>query len=225
MMTPLIRQFKGRTYREIYWLLRKDKRLSEAMVEDKVAQLRAERADQTKQRAAARVQRAAWGELIEALQHERRIVRTMVRYKTAEPAPERDEFVNAYNEVLTKTYHRLTLLRRQGKMPEHTHWTDYVPATIKDTFLETLAEIPPRNRAKVKIPFERTDPFQLHDKRKGRLLRKTYTERTTASDNGDVDKAALLDEAVKRINALPPNAHVPNTWHGLFTKDELKSEA
>lgn len=222
-MTPLIRKYKGRSYREIYWLLRKDKRLSEEGVEAEVAKLRAERKAHTQQRAAARVQRAAWGEIIEALQHERRIVRTMVRYKTAEPAPERDEFVNAYNEVLTKTYGKLCLMRRQGKMPEHTHWTDYVPANIKDTFVETLAEIPPRNRAKVKIPFERIDPMDLHDRRKGRLLRKTYTERTTAVDNGDVDKAALLDEAVKRIHALPPNAHVPNTWHGLF-KDEAKAE-
>lgn len=219
-MTPLIRRYKGRTYREIYWLLRKDKRLSEDMVEAEVAQLRAERAEQTKQRAAARVQRAAWAELIEALQHERRIVRTMVRYKTTEPAPERDEFVNAYNDVLTKTYGRLVLLRRQGKMPEHTHWTDFVPADIKDAFLVALSDVPPRNRAKVKIPFERTDPYALHDRRKGRLLRKTYTERTTAVDNGDVDKAALLDEAVKRINALPPNAHVPNTWHGLFKVED-----
>lgn len=215
-MTPLIRKYKGRTYREIYWLLRKDSRLSEQGVEAQVAQLRAERAEQTKQRAAARVQRAAWGEIIEALQHERRIVRTMVRYKTAEPAPERDEFVNAYNEVLNKTYHKLTLLRREGKMPAHTHWTDYVPANIKDAFIQTLAEIPPRNRAKVKIPFERTDPYALHDRRKGRLLRKTYTERKTASDNGDVDRVAQLDEAIKRINALPPNAHVPNTWHALM---------
>jgi len=215
-MTPLIRKYKGKSYREIYWLLRKDKRLSEEGVEKEVAQLREERKAQTQRRAAERVQRAAWGELIEALQHERRIVRTMVRYKTATPAPERDEFVNAYNDVLTKTYGRLTLLRRQGKMPEHTHWTDYVPATIKDAFVETLAEIPPRNRAKVKIPFERTDPYALHDRRKARLLRKTYAERITATDNGDVDKAALLDEAVKRINALPPNAHVPNTWHALM---------
>ena len=215
-MTPLIRKYKGRSYREIYWLLRKDPRMSEAMVEEEVERLRRERAEQTKQRAAARVQRAAWGEIIEALQHERRIVRTMVRYKTAEPAPERDEFVTAYNDVLVKTYNKLVLLRRAGKMPEHTHWTDYVPASVKDAFVIALAEVPPRNKAKVKIPFERIDPMDLHDKRKARLLRRTYTERKTAVDNGDVDKAALMDEAIKRINDLPPNAHVPNTWHAML---------
>lgn len=219
-MTNMVRKYKGRTYREVEWMLRREGKWSEEHIIRTVEQLRTERAERTKQRAQTRVHGSAWGEIIEALQHERRIVRTMVRYKTAEPAPERDEFVLAYHNVLTKTYGKLVLLRKQGGMPEHTHWTDYVPQNVKDAFAEALVSIPPRNRAKTKIPFERTDPLDLHDRRKGRLLRRTYTERKTAIDNGDDDKAEQITKAIELINDLPPNAHVPNTWHGMFKAEE-----
>ena len=89
-MTPLIRKYKTLSYREVTWRLRKEN-LPETLVMQTVEALRAERAEQHKRKLSARASNKAWGEVIEALQHERRIVRSMVRYKTAEPAPERDE--------------------------------------------------------------------------------------------------------------------------------------
>lgn len=218
-MTDNVRKYKGHSYRIIEWKLR-HAGYPESEIIKTIEQLRKDRADKTRKTLAARVHKKAWNEIIEALQHERRIVRTMVRYKTAEPAPERDEFVQSYHDVLVKTYGKLDLMRRQGGMPEHTHWTDYVPQKVKDAFIEAITEIPPRNRAKIKIPFERTDPYALHDRRKGRLLRRTRTELKTAEDNGDDEKVAKISEALTLIHELPPNAHVPNTWHGLFKAEE-----
>ena len=92
----------------------------------------------------------------------------------------------------------------------------YVPSVqIKDAFVEAAAEIPPRNRAKIKHPFERTDPLDLHDRRKARLLRRTRSELQTVEEAGDMDKAERIRKAIEVINKLPPNAHVPNTWHGV----------
>lgn len=213
--------YKNMSYRIITWKLR-NSGMPEEIVMQTIERLKRERAERAKVRHAERVHRAAWAEVIEPLQHERRIVRTMVRYKTAEPAPERDEFVQAYNDVLVKTYGKLALLRKRGGMPEHSHWTDYVPEKVREAFAQALADIPTRNKAKVKIPFERTIPMDLHERRKGRLLRRTRTERLSAESNGDIDKAARLDEAIKRIHALAPNAYVPNTWHGMFEADELE---
>lgn len=214
-MTPLIRKFKSLSYREIYWRLRKQE-MPEASIEETITALRADRELMRQQKLAKRAADTAWGEVLEALQHERRIVRTMVRYKTATPAPERDEFVRSYNDVLVKTYAKLCLLRKRGGMPEHTHWTDYVPANIKQAFIDAAAEIPSRTRAKIKQPFERTDPYDLHDRRKGRLLRRTRNELKTAEDVGDEAKAEQIRTAIEVIKELPPSAHLPNTWHGVL---------
>lgn len=213
-MTDLLRKYKGKTYRDIEWSLRYSE-TPEVIIIDTLDALRKMRAEAKKKKLANRAADIAWGEIIEALQHERRIVRTMVRYKTATPAPERDEFVANYNAVLTKTYGKLTMLRREAKMPEHQHWTDYVPEHIKEAFTQAAADIPPRNRAKMKQPFERTIPMDLNDKRRARLLRRTRTELQTAKMSGDAVLVDEIEQALEKIKALPNNAHVPNTRHGL----------
>lgn len=219
-MPSLIRKYKSRSYREVEWAMRLRERLSEDLIAQRLEQLRRERNEQKRERASKRAQRLAWGEIIPALQHERRIVRSMTRYKTATPAPERDEFVQAYNEALKKVYEKLIALRDAGSMPEHTHWTDFVPPKIKHAFVASFADIPPRAKAKIKIPFERVDTLALHDRRKARLLRRTLTERDTAEISGDTDKKEKIEEAIRRIRAMPRNAHVPNTWHGMFSEGE-----
>lgn len=213
-MTDLLRKYKGKTYRDIEWSLRYSE-TPEPIIIDTLDALRKLRAEAKRKKLANRAADIAWGEIIEALQHERRIVRTMVRYKTAEPAPERDEFVASYNAVLTKTYGKLSMLRREAKMPEHQHWTDYVPEHIKEAFTQAAADIPPRNRAKMKQPFERTIPMDLNDKRRARLLRRTRTELQTARMSGDAVLVDEIEQALEKIKALPNNAHVPNTRHGL----------
>ena len=104
-------------------------------------------------------------------------------------------------------------------MPEHTHWTDYVPDKIKQAFDEAAASVPLRHKAKMKTPFERLDPFPVYDKRKGRLLRKTRAELETAESAGDMAKVDKLHVAIHLINNAPPRAHLPDTWHGMFDRD------
>ena len=146
-----------------------------------------------------------------------KVLKHMCRYKTVTPAPERDEFVHAYNALLTKTYEKLVAKRRLlHQMPEHTHWTDYVPEKIKAEFRAAAEAMPTRHRAKMKMPFERIDSFDVHDKRKARLLRKINSEIKTAEAAGQDRKVADLLRAKGVLKEMQPPAHVPNTWHGLL---------
>lgn len=219
-MTTLLKRYKGKTYRTIEWTLRSSG-MPEPLILQTLETLRKERSDAKVGKLKRHASDKAWKEVIEPLQHERRIVRTMARYKTVEPSPEREDFVQQYNDALTRVYDTLSALKRKGGMPEHSHWTDYVPSRIKHAFTAAAADIPPRNRARLKQPFERTLPLALYDRRKGRLLRKTYNELTTVEGNGDVDRAEQIRTAIERIRALPEGAHVPDTWHSLVQKDEL----
>ena len=212
----LVKRFKGVSYRLVYWKLR-DEQLPEPIIAQTIESLRAARAAEKAFKLRTRQANRAWDEVIASLQHERRIVRTMCRYKTVTPAPERDEFVQAYNALLIKTYEKLIAKRRLlGQMPEHTHWTDFVPEKIKAEFRAAAEAMPTRHRAKMKMPFERIDSFDIHDKRKARLLRSIASELKTAEAVGQHEKVARLREAQRILKEMQPPAHVPNTWHGLL---------
>jgi len=217
-----MRKFDGLSYRDLRWRLHRQG-LPDAMVEktvESVQEFRRARADIKRQKL---VHGKAWKELIAALQHERRIVRSMVRYKTTTPAPERDDFINSYFAALDRLYAKLTLKQRQGGMPEHSHWTDYVPERIKDAFAEAAAGIPPRHKAKVKEPFQRTSPLDLHNLRHARLLRRTTNERATVmlrlqadpDDDRAQRKVQVLATALKRLAHMDADAHVPDHWRDL----------
>lgn len=217
-MDRLSRKFEGKSYRTIEWTLR-EQQMPEDLIQQTLTKLREERAEAKKAKLRKHAHSKAWGELIEAVQHERQIVRSMARYKPVEPAPEREEFVASYLAALDRVYGKIVTLKREGNMPEHSHWTDYVPEKVKHAFAVAADGIPARNKAKMKQPFSRTLPFALFDRRKGRLLRKTYAELKTATDHGDETKVAKIREALARIHEMPDGADVPNTWHGML-KDE-----
>lgn len=215
------------SYRTILWKLR-----GEGLPEDIIAKtidgIKEFRKARTKERASRKEAEKQWGEIILALQHERKIVRSMVRYKPKNPAPEREEFITHYFEVLTKVYERLNTKRQQSAgLPEHDHWTDYVPHHIKAALMDAAINIPHRDKAKIKTPFERTIPFALFDLRKGRLQRSTRAQLQTVlerqvqePDNAQLKvKEARIREALVKISALEMGQHVPNTWHGLVEKD------
>jgi hypothetical protein len=219
-MTDLHRKYAGWAYREIRAKLFSEGQ-TPATVELAIAHLKQQRSAQSIAKRQRKELDKQWGEVIEALQHERRIVRSMTRYKTKTPAPERDEFVTAYFAVLTKLYEKLAKQRHIDlELPEHSHWTDFVPARTKEAFRVAADEVPARDRAKFKQPFQRTSPISLSLKRKARLLRYTRAtlEKTIERLDEDPDnkklarKEMLLREAIKRTNALPDNAHVPNHW-------------
>jgi hypothetical protein len=222
MRDPYLR-FKGKTYRVITWELRYDG-LPESMVQETIANIKAFRKARTKERAKLREMDKQWGEVISALQHERKIVRSMMRYKTKDPAPEREEFVQHYFDVLNKLYEKLNTKRKAAQaLPEHDHWTDYVPAHIKAGFVDAALEIPRRDKAKLKTPFERKLPLDLYDLKKGRLQRSTRKQLNTAIEKLNLDPtntklqetATAMRKALDRINNLELGEHVPNTWHAL----------
>lgn len=237
-MSNPYRKYDGFSYREIGWRLRRQQ-IPEPIIQQTIANIKEWRAVRTKERRQERERAKAWGEVISALQHERRIVRSMVRYKTASPAPERDEFVQDYFTLLNTLYERLlegkNLTRDDsGKRiwPKHSHWTDFVPDKIKRAFKESAGLIPPRQKAKFKEPFQRADPKDLRDLRHGRLLRHIRKELLAVKQslviNPDNERAQrklhALETASIRAKDLEDNAHVPNHWADLVPELLVKNQ-
>lgn len=230
-MSDPFRKYDGLAYREIRWRLwRQD--MPDEIIEQTIEAVREHRKQLASAKAKQRERDKQWGEIIQSLQHERKIVRSMVRYKTKFPAPERDQFVQDYFDALTTLYEKLQSRWRLGReLPEHSHWTDYVPAHIKHAFAQASGEIPPRQKAKFKEPFRKADPIKLHNLRLGRLSRRIYKELDTTiltlDMNPDDAKAArkefILRTALKRLKELPDNAHIPNHWRELV-QDELNED-
>lgn len=219
-MSDPFRRFNGLTYRDIQAKLERDG-LDPEQVGRTMTEIRAHRSQRANAKRQRQQSNKQWGEVIQTLQHERRIVRGMVRYKTRVPAPERDDFVEQYMKMLDTLYERLQSKRRLDyALPEHSHWTDYVPDKIKQAFIHAADMVPVRDRAKFKTPFQRISPPALTDLRRARLLRYTRAtlEAVITRQEADPDdikaqrKEWLLREAIKRINDLPFNAHVPNHW-------------
>lgn len=231
-MSDPFRKYDKLSYREIGWQLRY-RQTPEELIEQTIAAIKEYRRQRTASKAASRQRHKYWGELLHSLQHERKIVRAMLRYKTTTPTPERDEFLNAYSDALTKLYEKITAKRAlRAEMPEHSHWTDYVPEKVKEAFRLAADAIPPRQKAKHKEPFKRTDPTKLRDLRLGRMMRHIDKELNTVIALLDSDpenaqavrKEWLLRNAQKRARAMDIDAHVPNHWRelvqDLIAKDE-----
>lgn len=208
------------SYREIRFALRRDG-IPEREIETFILSIRMARRQRSNEKRSIQERNKRWGEVIAALQHERRIVRGMVRYKTKTPAPERDEFVEKYYRRLTKLYEELLEKKNLEKiLPEHEHWTDFVPDEVKEMFIKKALAVPQRDKSKFKEPFQRTSPMALTDLRRGRLLRYTRSTLDTLLERLDNDpenpklqrKEWLLREAIKRISAMPKDAHIPNHW-------------
>jgi hypothetical protein len=163
-----------------------------------------------------------WGELLAPLLHERKTVKSIMRYKGS---PERAEALEAYYAVLDKLHDKLYLMRREKDKtpaqlhPDRTHWSDYVPQRIRDEVCDLFDAIPYKAKAKVKVPFARTVPAILHNKQRARLERRTIKELAIAErDYAHIeasDKNAIK-EALKIIRAMQPHEPVPVTWHGFF---------
>jgi hypothetical protein len=177
----------------------------------------------TKRRAdrAHRVQMGLqWGELVAPLTHERKIVRSVMRYKGG--STERTTALQAYLAVLDKLTERLTLMRREHNQtplqlhPERHHWADYVPQHIKNRVVDLFDAVPHTPKAKRKRPFVRTVPAILHNKQRDRLLRRTTKDLGRAQSEGDEALTKQISQALDTIKRLPQGEPVPATWHGLL---------
>lgn len=222
--------YDGQAYRDITWRLRNDG-IEERLVQSIIENIRAFRNARTKDKAKRREQKKQWGELISSLQHERKIVRSMVRYKTSDPAPERDEFTANYMAVLDKLHAKLTTKSKATpELPEHSHWTDYVPIRIKAAFVEAALAIPTRQKAKTKTPFERRIPLALFDRKKNRLTRSIRKSMETLKLNRAVEldtekldkQESNLRQALRILNNTDPGEDLPRTWHGLLKNESAE---
>jgi hypothetical protein len=167
-----------------------------------------------------------WGEFMAPLVHEHKTIRSIQRYKGS---PERTDALEAYALVLHKLKERLYLLMRDKNKtplqlyPERTHWSDYVPAAIRDEVQLLFDAIPYKAKAKVKIPFARTIPAILHNKRRERLLRSTrkaldraQSEYAITPSDENAHEVSRIKEALRIIRDMGMNEPVPATWHGFF---------
>jgi hypothetical protein len=166
-----------------------------------------------------------WGEFLAPLIHERKTVRSIMRYKGS---PERAEALQAYLAVLDRVQEKLYLLQREKNQtpmqiyPERTHWSDYVPQRIRDEVSDAFNAIPYKAKAKTKIPFLRTVPVILHNKQRARLERRTIKALGVAESNHTIDPSeenaralSKIKQALNIIRAMQPHEPVPATWHGL----------
>jgi hypothetical protein len=137
--------------------------------------------------------------------------------------------------VLAEVYNRITQLKNQGYFTPSTYakeknlpnhgllWTDFVPVRIKTRIADMFMAIPHKAKAKVKVPFERLVPEDIHDKRKRRLVNRTTKELLHANQDHALSptqdtqaRVAKLKRALAAIERLEPNEPVPTTWHGLL---------
>jgi len=166
-----------------------------------------------------------WTEFLAPLIHERKTVRSIMRYKGS---AERAEALEGYLLVLDRVQEKLYLLRREKNQtplqihPERTHWSDYVPQRIRDEVCDAFNAIPHKPKAKTKVPFLRTVPVILHNKQRARLERRTIKALGVAESNHTIDPSeenekelTRIKDALKIIRAMQPNEPVPATWHGL----------
>lgn len=220
-MMSNFKKYDNYSYREIWWRLHQSG-LPEPVINQTIVAIKAFRAERANLKRQKKELDLQWSELIFPLQHERKIIRAMRRYKTNEPTPERDEFLEAYALALDKVLQRLKGIRQETQMlPTYEHWTDYVPPKIKAALRQAAGNIPPKHKSKFKEPFTRTTPSQLNDKRRARVVRKAQTELDSVQTQLQLDpnnealqkRERLIRRGIYIVKHLPPTQAVPNTWH------------
>jgi hypothetical protein len=198
---------------------------------DILDQARELKAEARATRSSAIIRRQSVGELLTPLRYEARLVRRMQKY---EGAPERDTALAGYLKVLDALEERLNAYWatdeqslsdyvREKNVPNNgAHWTDFVPTHIKQRVNSLFSAIPPKAKARVKVPFERKVPMSAHYAAKDRLKRRTIKElnKVLAVHNAmptgrTEDIVADMRRALDLLDKLNEHEPVPTTWKGL----------
>lgn len=175
-----------------------------------------------------------WREFTEPLNTERENVQGMLRYKGCENDEARRDALEAYLTVLNSLKARMqnhckqdrktpTMIASEKDLPnEGKHWTDWIPQKIKDRVITLFQEIERKPKAKIKIPFQRVVPSDLHAKQVTRLKNRTLKELAIAEQTLELDphpeneaKVSQIRYALDLMGVLDDNEPVPATWHGL----------
>ena len=192
-----------------------------------------------------------WEELMAPLKYERKVVRALLRYPASE---ERRVALEAYWQVLDKQVGKMTLQQRARDFTPYQiakaanfpnngeHWSDWVGISTKMRIKELFNAIPPKLKAKKKLPFERTIPKTLWATLHARLLQRTEKELAHAEHllkvakmKGDqklidkhTDTMLNIQQALVWVQEAKVGEALPLTWRGYFynmKKDEDKNEA
>lgn len=180
--------------------------------------------------------RSQWGIIMIPLMREKKTVRSLLLYKNSKSHEERKLALEGYMLVIEKVEEKLRdIMRTQPEPGENPltpmrhdntkkHWTDYVPQHIKDRVCLLFEAIPHYPKMKVKHPFPRTMPEDLHRTLKNRLIKRTEKDLRRAKqdvllspdDDDSKELVKRITKALDYIDRLEPNEPVPATWHGLY---------
>jgi hypothetical protein len=112
--------------------------------------------------------------------------------------------------------------RDKGLPNDGEHWTDWIPARVKDKISLLFDAVPVVPRGKRKTPFQRTMLPDQFNKSKTRLLTKTRKEMESLERKAGIQptdartaKLAQMRRALKIIDTLDKNEAVPATWTKL----------
>jgi hypothetical protein len=179
--------------------------------------------------------KAEWNKVLQPLRYEINNARVGMRYG-GEISPQ-DQRVLAFSEyirimeklvaMLDAPYKALDstpiqIARDKGLPNDGEHWTDWIPARVKDKITLLFDAVPVVPRGKRKIPFQRTMLPHQHETAKVRLLTKTRKEMETLEKQAQINptdarlnKLKQMQRALKIIEALDNNEAVPATWTKL----------
>lgn len=179
--------------------------------------------------------KAEWDKVLQPLRYEINNAKVGMRYGgETSPQAERQHAFSEYIRIMEKL---LAMLDAPFKALDHTpiqiardkglpndgeHWTDWIPARVKEKVTDLFNQIEVAPRGKRKTPFQRTMLPDQFNKSKTRLLTKTKKEMETlerqcAINATDARTAKLkqMQRAIKIIESLDKNEAVPATWTKL----------
>ena len=178
--------------------------------------------------------KAEWDKVLQPLRYEINNAKVGMKYGGEKVSPER---VLAFSEYIRVMEKLLAMLDAPFKALDHTpiqiardkglpndgeHWTDWIPARVKDKVSLLFDAVPVVPRGKRKTPFQRTMLPDQFNKSKTRLLTKTRKEMENLEKQTQIQptdartaKLAQMRRALKIIETLDKNEAVPATWTKL----------
>ena len=178
--------------------------------------------------------KAEWDKVLAPLRYEINNARVGMRYGGEQAPQERTTAFSEYIRIMEKLVAMLDapykaldhtpiqIARDKGLPNDGEHWTDWIPARVKDKISLLFADVPVVPRGKRKTPFQRTMLPDQFTKAKTRLFTKTRKEMETLEKQAGIhptdarlNRLKQMERALKIIDALDKNEAVPATWTKL----------
>lgn len=194
-----------------------------------------------------------WAVLLRDLNYEYNNVRQGLKYAKTQTQPERLHAFENYLLVLDKVRDEIEAAQANPEVPKPTpsayskwhnakgkrqipnngiHWTDWVPARVKEQVTDLFNAIPHTPKAKRKIPFQRTQRPIKNNPALTRLIKRTEKELSYVKQELDIAptnqtirlKYNQMRQALARMHEMKPSEAVPHTWHGLYKFESSSSK-